>query len=144
MTGSARPDWETVDAHHVRLRSRCVWARLRCLVEAGMKFLTTVVFVGALWPTPLAAQEFKTSENPVSDAVRQLVVRDSKNLIAAAELLPADKYSYHPTPAQMTFGQLIVHIVQTNIALCSGISGTPASLTQAGQTIIQRPRRTCG
>jgi len=95
-----------------------------------MKFLTTVVFVGALWPTPLAAQEFKTSENPVSDAVRQLVARDSKNLVAAAESLPADKYSYHPTPAQMTFGQLIVHIVQTNVALCSGISGTPASLTQ--------------
>jgi uncharacterized damage-inducible protein DinB len=103
---------------------------LRDFVEAGMKFLTTFVFVGALWPMPLAAQEFKTSANPVSDAVRQLVARDSKNLIAAAESLPADKYSYRPTPAQMTFGQLIVHIVQTNVALCSGISGTPASLTQ--------------
>lgn len=40
--------------------------------------------------------------------------------------MPAEKYGYHPTEAQMTFGQLIVHIIQTNIALCSGIAGTPA------------------
>jgi hypothetical protein len=66
----------------------------------------------------------------VSDAVRRLLARDSKNLVASAELLPADKYGFHPTPAQMTFGQLIVHIVQTNVALCSGISGTLAPMTQ--------------
>lgn len=94
-----------------------------------MNFITTFVLLGALWPMPLAAQEFKTSANPVSDAVRQLLARDSKNLVASAELMPAEKYGYHPTPAQMTFGQLIVHIVQTNVALCSGISGTPAPLT---------------
>ena len=92
-----------------------------------MKFITTCVLAGALWPISLAAQEFKASANPVSDAVRQLLARDSKNLVASAELLPAEKYGYHPTPAQMTFGQLIVHIAQTNVALCSGISGIPVS-----------------
>jgi len=94
-----------------------------------MKFVTIFVLAWALCQTPLGAQEFKASANPVSDAVRQLLARDAKNLVASAELLPADKYGYQPTPAQMTFGQLIVHIVQTNIALCSGISGTPAPLT---------------
>jgi hypothetical protein len=95
-----------------------------------MKFVMIFVLVGTLCESPFAAQEFKTSSNPVSDAVRQLLARESKNLIASAELLPADKYGYHPTPAQMTFGQLIAHIVQTNVAICSGISGTPAPLTQ--------------
>ena len=94
-----------------------------------MNFITTFVLVGALWPIPRAVQEFKTSANPVSDAVRQLLARDSKNLVASAELLPAEKYGCHPTPAQMTFGQLIVHIAQTNVALCSGISGMPAPPT---------------
>jgi hypothetical protein len=96
-----------------------------------MRLLTTFVLVAALWPILLAAQEFKMSANPVSDAVRQLLARDSRNLIASAELLPADKYSYRPTPAQMTFGQLMVHIVQTNVTLCSEF---PAPQPRSGQT----------
>jgi len=55
--------------------------------------------------------------------------RYGKNLVASAELLPADKYGYHPTDAQMTFGQLIAHIVQTNVALCAGISSVAAPMT---------------
>jgi hypothetical protein len=95
----------------------------------AMKFITIFILAVALWPIALASQTFKRSANPVSDAVRELLVRDSKNLVASAELLPGEKYGYRPTPAQMTFGELIVHIVQTNLALCSGISGIPAPLT---------------
>ena len=69
------------------------------------------------------------STNPVSDTLRDLVARGSKNLVGSAELMPAEKYSYHPTEPQMTFGQLIVHIVQTNVALCSAISDAPAPLS---------------
>jgi DinB superfamily len=76
-------------------------------------------------PMVLQAQMPVGSANPVSDTVRQFLARDSKNLIASAELMPADKYGYHPTPAQMTFGQLIAHVVQTNEFLCSAIAGTP-------------------
>ena len=94
-----------------------------------MTLIATLVVTAALCPLSLAAQDFKPSANPVSDAVRERLARDSKNLVGAAELLPAEKYSYHPTPAQMTFGQLIVHIVQTNVALCSAISTTPAPMT---------------
>jgi uncharacterized damage-inducible protein DinB len=94
-----------------------------------MRFIVILVLAAALSPIALAAQTFKTSENPVSDAVRDLLARDSKNLTASAELLPAEKYGYRPTPEQMTFGQLMVHIVQTNVALCSGISGTTGPFT---------------
>ena len=75
------------------------------------------------------SQEFKSSPNPVSDAVRDRLARDSKSLVAAAELMPPDKYSYRPTPAQMTFGQLIVHVVQTNFVLCSAVSATQPPMT---------------
>jgi uncharacterized damage-inducible protein DinB len=74
-------------------------------------------------------QQFTPSANPVSDAGRARLARESKNLIAAAELLSADKYTYRPTPEQMTFGDLIAHIVHTNVALCSAASGTPAPMT---------------
>jgi hypothetical protein len=97
-----------------------------------MKLAASFVFATALSTAFVAAQqEFKPSTNPVSDAVRATLERSSKNLVASAELMPAEKYGYQPTPAQMTFGQLFAHIVQTNIALCSGISGTTPPMTPA-------------
>jgi DinB superfamily len=72
---------------------------------------------------------FTPSANPVSDAVRTLLAREAKNLVASAELMPADKYAFRPTPAQITFGQLIAHIVQTNIFICSGIGSAPSPMT---------------
>jgi uncharacterized damage-inducible protein DinB len=87
----------------------------------------TIAALAALLSMQAVAPEFKASPNPVTDAVRQSLAQQSKNLVAAAELMPADKYGYHPTDAQMTFGKLIVHIVQTNTLICSAIGGTPAS-----------------
>jgi hypothetical protein len=90
-----------------------------------VKLITTFVLSGVLCPMILAAQTPKTSASPVSDTVRELLARESKNLIGSAELMPADKYAYRPTPQQMTFGSLLVHIVQTNVALCSLIADIP-------------------
>jgi uncharacterized damage-inducible protein DinB len=85
------------------------------------------IVLAALVSTQAAPPEFKPSPNPVSDAVRQSLVQQSKNLTASAELMPADKYGYHPTDGQTTFSKLIVHIVQTNTLICSAIGGTSAS-----------------
>ncbi|MGH9373463.1 MAG: DinB family protein [Vicinamibacterales bacterium] len=88
-----------------------------------------VVLMLAAAAAPRQQQPFTPAANPVTDAARARLARESKNLIAAADLLPADKYTYQPTPAQMTFGDLIAHIVQTNVALCSATSGTPAPMS---------------
>jgi hypothetical protein len=101
-----------------------------------MTIIATLVLAGALAqapaqppaqspaPSQTPAREFKPSANPVSDAIREALAKDSKKMVAAAELMPAEKYSFHPTPAQMTFGKLIAHVAQTNAGICSGISGT--------------------
>jgi hypothetical protein len=68
-------------------------------------------------------------DNPVSTAVRNQVSRQTKNLVSAAEAMPADKYGFHPTPEQMTFGRLVVHIVQEDTFLCSKIGNVPAPTT---------------
>lgn len=72
------------------------------------------------------AQTSKASSSPVADATRSWLQRESKNLTAAAEEMPADKYEFHPTPEQMTFSHLMVHIAGSNRSLCSGIAGEPA------------------
>jgi uncharacterized damage-inducible protein DinB len=107
--------------------------------EAVMRFITVLLVAVALFPGAVAGQTFKASTNPVTDTMRDMIARSSKNLVASAELLPAEKYTYHPTEPQMTFAQLVVHIVQTNVALCSGISQatppwTPEELKKMGNT----------
>jgi hypothetical protein len=64
--------------------------------------------------------------NPVSTFVKQQLTRFNKNMVAAAEAMPAEKYSFKPTPDMNTFGHLTIHIAEGNNALCSQISGTPA------------------
>jgi len=92
-----------------------------------MTLIAMFVLAAPIFSLQAPSQEFKPSPNPVSDAVRQSLVQQTKNLIGSAELMPADKYGYHPTEAQMTFGKLVVHIVQTNTLICSGIGNMPAS-----------------
>ena len=68
--------------------------------------------------------------NPVSNAVRKSLERESKILTAAAEAMPADKYGFRPTPEQMTFAHLVMHMAGSNNFLCSKISGTEAPKTE--------------
>ena len=64
--------------------------------------------------------------NPVSDTVRNMLGGRAKNLTAAAEAMPADKYSYKPTEQQMTFGALIEHIAEANNFFCSKLANQAA------------------
>jgi hypothetical protein len=67
------------------------------------------------------------SANPVSDALRLGLTRSAKNMIAAVEAMPADKFSYKPTPGQSTFAHLAVHIAESNNLFCSKVSGVAAA-----------------
>ena len=64
--------------------------------------------------------------NPVSGAVKTQLPRFQKNMVAAAEAMPADKFNFKPTPEMNSFGHLVMHIAQSNNGLCSKISDTPA------------------
>jgi len=64
--------------------------------------------------------------NPVATAFRDYVKEEGKNLMAAADDFPADKYGFKPTPAQMSFGDVVVHLSQGNDYLCGTIGGAKA------------------
>ena len=74
----------------------------------------------------LAATAAAQGAAPVSDALRSIAKRSGTNLIAAAEELPAGKYGFKPTPAQMSFGDVIAHLTGGNYFLCSSIAGVDA------------------
>ena len=96
---------------------------MRTLALAVVVLLLMPIAVAAQQPTaPATAGGLET--NPVSNAVRKILERQSKNIVAAAEEMPADKFSYKPTPTQMTFAALVEHTAGTNNFLCAQISGT--------------------
>jgi len=65
-------------------------------------------------------------KNPVSTALREVLPNRQRNTIAAVEAMPADKFSYRPTPAQNTFGYRVAHMVDTNNLMCSKAAAVPA------------------
>src|SRR5919199_5623245 len=75
----------------------------------------------SLLPAMAAAQSA-----PMAQAFRANERETGKNLVAAAEEMPADKYSFKPTPAQRSFGEIVAHSAQANDYLCSTIGGTKA------------------
>jgi len=76
-------------------------------------------------PAPATQVTASPSPNPVSDMLRQLLPRYTKNMIGAAELMPAEKYNYKPTPEQLTFAHVVLHVAQSNNILCSKLTSTP-------------------
>jgi hypothetical protein len=77
-------------------------------------------------PARSASMSPASSANPVSDAVRSTEQRIARNLVAAMDAFPADKYVYKPTDAQMTVGAIAVHLIEGNDMLCSTVGGTTA------------------
>jgi DinB superfamily len=63
---------------------------------------------------------------PVADAFRDNASHEAKNLMAAADEMPADKFGFKPTPAQMSFGAIVVHLAEGNDYLCGTIGGVKA------------------
>jgi hypothetical protein len=102
---------------------------------AWVAVVAIAVFVMATdaWPRQSAAPkeapkmaDMSPVANPVSTFVKAGVGRYGKNMVAAAEAMPTDKYGYKPMPDMNSFGHLIMHIAESNNTLCSKISGQTA------------------
>lgn len=65
-------------------------------------------------------------KDPIANSLRTILPRSQNNTTGAVEAMPADKFSYKPTPDQMTFGHLVVHIIEFNNSICSKAADVPA------------------
>jgi len=64
--------------------------------------------------------------NPVTTMVKSQLTRYEKNMVAAADSMPTEKYGFKPTPEMNSFGHVVMHIAQSNYFLCAKISGQTA------------------
>jgi uncharacterized damage-inducible protein DinB len=98
----------------------------------------------ALLPRVTTAQQ----SNPVADAFRDYARESAKNLMAAAEEFPADKFSYKPTASQMSVGDIAAHLAQGNDYLCGSIGAmkaptrTKVAATDGKEALVARLRET--
>lgn len=105
--------------------------------------ICVVVLTLSVLPGLAAAQS-----NPVADAFKRNAASEGKNLVAAFEEMPADKYGFKPTPAQMSFGQIAVHLSEGNDYFCGAIGGTKAptrsklSATDSKDVLVARLKDT--
>ena len=87
----------------------------------------TIVIPALLLLAAAAAQTTSgPTNNPVSTALRDVLPGRQKNTVTAVEAMPADKFNYKPSADQRTFGQLVVHMAETNYLLCSKAAAVSA------------------
>ncbi len=92
----------------------------------------TIAAAILLFAIPALAQQTATpapapkiEANPISNHLRSDLAASAKNMVAAAEEMPADKYSFQPTPQQMPFAHLMVHTTMGNYFFCSTLAAVP-------------------
>jgi hypothetical protein len=104
---------------------------MKRILVCGMLFATAFLLAqdkpapNKTEPDKAAPTKAAPSKNPVSDTVREILPRRQQSMIAAVEEMPADKFSYSPTPAQITFGHMVEHMTMSNIELCSKAGSMP-------------------
>lgn len=126
---------------------RCGWIVMAVMLTAGSAWGQQAAPLATLRASeqasaakakaPTDAQEMAklgTIPNPVTAAVKGQLPRFAKNMVAAAEAMPAEKYGFKPSPEMNSFGHVVMHIAQSNNGLCSKISGMAAPEVKIADT----------
>ena len=75
-------------------------------------------------------------ENPLTNHNKMVYGVVQKIIVRAAEKMPEENYSFQPTPAVRTFGQLVGHIADSQYFFCSRVTGekSPAPANEKTKT----------
>jgi hypothetical protein len=66
------------------------------------------------------------TKDPITAGLRTMFPNRAKNTLGAIDAMPADKFGYKPTPDQVSFGHLVVHIIGFNNSFCAKAADVPA------------------
>lgn len=103
-----------------------------------MKIRVSLCLTFAACLVPMAFAQ--TIANPITTAVKHVMERSEKEMVAAAQLMPADKYGYKPSPQQITFRHLMKHATMANYFFCSKLTGATMPAAAKGVMAGQPPK----
>ncbi len=105
------------------------FSALFCFILSGLMLAQTAGSSSATDAAPV--------KDPVATGLRTLLTHSRTNTLGAIKAMPPDKFSYQPTPQQMTFAHLVVHITGFNNSFCAKAADVPAPK-------VEEPKETDG
>ena len=90
-----------------------------------------MLFAAVLCTCALQAQDLATNPNPMSADLRGRYDYIKKYLVAAAEKMPEEAYAFQPTKEIKSFGLVIAHTADVQMAFCSMAAGARKNLNAA-------------
>ncbi|HKR08528.1 MAG TPA: DinB family protein [Gemmatimonadaceae bacterium] len=94
--------------------------------------LARFAFVALLAPIALTAQQPSASlpPNPITASFKNRIAALHRNIAQAFDSIPESKFSYKPTPAQLSIGYIAQHVASDNYFFCNNfgtLKGTRAA-----------------
>jgi uncharacterized damage-inducible protein DinB len=109
-----------------------------------MKTLHAALLSLAL-PVSLAAQQPAPAGppvNPITTVFRTRTMNLQRNLAQAFDSIPESKYSYKPTPAQLSIGYIAQHLASDNYFFCNNFGAMKGTLAAEDSTTADSVKAT--
>ncbi len=99
------------------------------------KKLCFMLIALAVAPVALYSQEpAAASSNPITASEKGFYTVVSGEVIAAAEKMPEQNYSFKPTPEVRSFGQIVGHAADAQYFFCATATGEPSPMKDIEKT----------
>jgi uncharacterized damage-inducible protein DinB len=95
--------------------------------------IARLALVALALPTAVAAQQPSATPpagppaNPITAVFRNRTLALQRNLAQAFDSIPASKFGYKPTPAQLTIGNIATHLASDNYFFCNNFGDMKAA-----------------
>lgn len=106
-----------------------------------MKISRTAILVLAL-PVSLAAQQPAPTTNVITAAFKVRTMSFQRLLAQAFDSIPESKFSYKPTPAQLSIGYIAQHLASDNYFFCNLFGTMKATIPAADSTTADSVKAT--
>jgi hypothetical protein len=94
-----------------------------------MKTIPAAILTLALPLAVSAQQPAGDPANPMTTVFRTRITGLERNIAQAFDSIPESKFSYKPTPAQLSFGYIAQHVASDNYFFCNNFGAMKPNLT---------------
>ncbi|MDB4914535.1 MAG: DinB-like domain protein [Gemmatimonadetes bacterium] len=93
-----------------------------------MKILHAAMIMLALPASLIAQTPAGPPVNPITTVFRTRTLTLQRNLAQAFDSIPASRFTYRPTPAQLTIGYIAQHLATDNYLFCNNFGAMKATI----------------
>lgn len=86
----------------------------------------------------LAVASLHAQNNLMTTTIQRYFTPVQRNIEAAADQMPAEKYTFKITPDQMSFGEWVNHSTERNYLDCSTLRGEPNPMPKAQTDMLKQ------